>query len=239
MADIQTRAYSGSGTKFEQHIYYRRPLTGDEPGWIVIQGTNMERQRDLMLRGFEPLNKFGTLESRESYLRQTGALGKDEPMDPWRVILEHPEGPKEFPAEQVMILRWYQDEHCPIPGTKFPQLGGHSIVEYQCPECRCLPFAAIDGVGGIEPLGRHLRIVHSWDRASLVKYGEKVNIDFDAIYSSIVHEYEFSGAKKERKSSGFDCDECDWTPKANAKRPALALTLHKKEHEFSLEEVKA
>lgn len=236
MTDVQTRAYSGSGSKFEQHIYYKRPLTGDEPGWIVIQGTNMERQRDLMLRGFQPLNQYGTLEARESFLRQTGALGKDEPMDPWRVILEHPDGPREFPADQVMTLRWYQDEHCPIPGTKFPQLGGHSIVEYQCPECRCLPFAAIDGVGGIEPLGRHLRIVHSWDRASLVKYGEKVNIDFDAIYSSIVHEYEFSGAKKV-KSSGFDCPDCDWTPKANAKRPKLALSLHQKEHQFQVETV--
>lgn len=225
MSDYQT--FSGQGSKFEKHMYYRRPKNGENPDWIVFAGTNLDRQNDMMRRGFQRMDKYGQM--------------KDGETNPWRQILEHPDGPGEFPAAQIMELRWYKDDHCPVPGTRFPQLGGHSIREFQCPECSHLPFSAIDGLGGIEPLGRHLRIAHSWDRASLVKYGDRVGIDFDAIYSAIKTDYEFGGAKAEakKKSSGFDCSECSWTPKANAKKPALALSLHSKQHEFTLEEVSA
>jgi hypothetical protein len=225
------------GGRFEKHIYYRRPRSGENAGWITMQGTNLNRQTDMTVRGFEPMPKYGTFEDNELRLRRENKLGPDEPMNQWRPILEHPDGPAEFPVQQVMDLRWYKPEDCPVPGTKFPQLGGHSIVEYRCPECSRF-FVASDGFGGIEPLARHLRLIHSWDRASLVKYGEKVNIDFDAIYSSIETAYEFSGAPvAEHKSSGFDCPDCTWTPKANQKRPAQALAIHAKEHEMSLEVV--
>lgn len=232
MADYQT---FGHGAKFEKHGYYRRPLDGEEAGWIVVSGTNPERQSDLFRRGFIPLPKYGNIEDYEARARRTGQMADDEVIDtPWRPILEHPDGPAEFPAEQVMILRWYKEEDCPVPGTAFPQLKGHRVIEYKCPECSRPPFAAINGMGGIEPLARHLRVLHSWDRASLVRYGERVGLDFDAIYSTIQETVEFGEAEKPKKKSGFACDECDWKPKANAKRPALALSLHSKEHTFQV-----
>ena len=231
MTDYQT--FSGQGSKFEKHMYFRRPATGENPGWIVFAGTNLDRQNDLMRRGFTRMDKYGTIEDMEVQLRRAGRIHPEAQIDPWYPILMHPDGPREFPVEQVLQLRWYKAEHCPVEGTKFPQIGAHSVREYQCPECKVLPFAAIDGMGGIEPLGRHLRIQHGWDRASLVKYGERINIDFDAIYSAIKVDYAFDGAPvKERKASGFGCPDCDWTPKASSKRPALALSLHQKSHEF-------
>lgn len=234
--------WSGTGSKFEKHIYYRRPKTDDRgqpaenAGWITIQGNNLDRMRDLMLRGFQPLSQYGTQEDWVRKQVQAGRMAANEPLDsPWRPILEHPDGPAEFPVEQILVSRWYKDVDCPVPGTKFPQLGGSKVVEIRCPECNRPPFQVIDGMGGVEPLARHLRLIHSWDRTSLTRYGERVNIDFDAIYSNVKSEYEFGGAKKaERKSSGFDCPDCDWTPKANAKRPAQALALHAKEHQFTV-----
>ena len=113
------------------------------------------------------------------------------------------------------------------------------ILAVRCPECK-RTFYARDGFGGIEDMGRHLRLIHSWDRASLVKYGEVVGIDFDAIYSNIEKEYEFDGsavgeAPEEAPEGGieevgeFDC-ECGWKPKPSAKKPGFALMMHKRNH---------
>ena len=223
--------YTGRGGKYKRHQYYRRPDEGEERRWIVVAGR--QDLEDMLILGFEPLMKYGLL--------PVNIPGTDEPeSNIWRHILSHPDGPGEFTAEQVMVSRWYREEDCPVPGTVFPQLQGHKVKEYQCPECRRLPFAAIDGFGGVEPLGRHLRLIHSWDRVSLVKYGEKVGIDFDAIYSSVETEVVFSGevpkeeAKEETKEDTlvvgeFECS-CGWKPKGNAKRPATALKMHSRTH---------
>ena len=212
------------GGKFETYIYARRPDKEPDARWIVtLARTSLE---DYMIRGFEPLWKYGRPNRK-------GDANK------WVAILSHPDGAKEFPVEQVMQFRWYRDEDNPLPGTKYPQLVGHKVKEYKCPECRRI-FPAFDGLGGIEDLGRHLKIIHSWDRASLVRYGEKVGIDFDAIYSNIEKTYEFDGSavgkapEEAPEEPGietvgeFDCDECDWKPKPDAKRPGFALMSHKR-----------
>ncbi|KKM97529.1 hypothetical protein LCGC14_1167160, partial [marine sediment metagenome] len=98
-------------------------------------------------------------------------------------------------------------------------------------------FPSIDGFGGVAPLAIHLRVIHSWDRNSIVKYGEKVGIDFDAIYSHVEKTFEFSGdaqvEKPEEKNDlvvgEFECS-CGWKPKRNAKRPAAALSMHSRTH---------
>ena len=84
---------------------------------------------------------------------------------------------------------------------------------------------AINGFGGIEPLARHLRIIHSWDRVGLERYGQKVGIDFDVVYSSIQELYEFAPEEQQNH-----CDECDWKPDPEKERPDSALRLHKKTH---------
>jgi hypothetical protein len=223
MPDTEMKSGIRGGGKFDKAMYARRPDEGEHRRWItVVSRTKLE---DYMIRGFVPLWKYGYIQPSEP--------------NRWTHILQHPDGPAEFPAEQVMVLRWYKPEDCPHPGVKFAQLGGHKVKEYKCPECKRTSYA-FDGLGGIEPLGRHLRIHHKWDRASLVKYGEAVGIDFDAIYSSIEKTYEFepeSAPEPERiDETGlvtvgeFDCDECDWKPKANAKKPGFALMMHKRTH---------
>jgi hypothetical protein len=218
MADIPDPQHIRTkNPKYEQAMYFRRPLHWEnQPGWIVVDGTNADRVEGKMWLGFEPLHKYGRIE------------GVEAGGNPWIKILEHPDGPAEFPVDQVMTLRWYKEKDCPIPGTKFPQLQGHKVVEYKCPECNREPFPAFDGKGGVEALAFHLRIIHSWDRASLVRYGERVGIDFDAIYSRVQETIEFGLGEKE--VGEHDCPDCDWKPKANAKRPAFALQAHRKTH---------
>lgn len=233
MTQADYQAAMGKGGKYETHLYYRRPDRGEHRRWIVV-GMRSALE-DMSLRGFEPLFKYGRLEKPEAATARE--QGKDVYVwDQWRPILQHPDGPAEFPAEQVMTLRWYKE--CPVPGTVFPQLAGHKLKERQCPECTRAPFLAIDGLGGVEALGRHLRLIHSWDRASLVKYGERVGIDFDAIYSNIEEDIDFDTVAQEAKpppeepSDGivaeFDCDECDWKPKPRAKSRGQALIMHKR-----------
>lgn len=229
MADTELVRPGGRG-KFKRHIYYRRPDEGEQRRWIVWAGR--QDVENMSLRGFEPLWDYGLLPENDP-------SGEPE-SNPWRHILTSPGGPEEFPVEQVMVLRWYKEEDCPVPGIKFPQLSGHKVKEYQCPECNRSPFAAFDGLGGVDPLGRHLRLIHTWDRASLVKYGEKVGIDFDAIYSHVEKTIEFSVTAESPKEpeetpedsivvGEFECS-CGWEPKSNAKRPATALRMHSRTH---------
>ncbi len=228
MTEAEVQRPGGRGGKFKRHMYYRRPDKGEQRRWIVVAGR--QDLEGMALRGFTPLWDYGLLP-------ETGADGAAE-QNIWRHILTSPGGPEEFPVEQVMTLRWYREQDCPVPGTKFPQLAGHKVKEYQCPECRRPAFAAFDGLGGVDPLGRHLRLIHSWDRASLVKYGEKVGIDFDAIYSNVETTIEFGHEEEKPEEEApvdgivvgeFECS-CGWKPKANARRPAVALRMHSRSH---------
>jgi hypothetical protein len=209
-------------------MYAKRPADAEnDPGWVTV--ISRHQLEAMMIRGFVPLWAYGNIKGPEE-----GEVGWTR----WKQILQHPNGPSEFPVSQVLQLRWYKPEDCPVPGTKFPQLAGHKVKEYKCPECR-RAFYAHDGHGGVGDLGHHLKYIHAWDRPSLVKYGEAVGIDFDAIYSNIEKTYEFepeSGPEPEApvSESGletvgkFDCDQCDWKPKPKAKRPGTSLMMHKR-----------
>ena len=189
----QWGAASGAGLNMgDQVIYYRRPKGPDkeDSGWIVtadsISGTKL---RDYAIRGFEPLMKYGHINRSDNVTQ--GRLASN-PNEKWRQILEHPDGPSEFPLEQVLTFRWYRPDQCPVPETVFPQLEGIKVREYRCPECRRAPFVDIDGVGGVTSLANHLRIMHEWDRASLMAYGDRVGIDFNKADTGnlLVQDYE-------------------------------------------------
>lgn len=171
----------------DQIIYYRRPRKGEDPGWIIwsdsLSGTKL---RDKVQSGFEPLMQFGVINSAERDRRFYG--DRSQPRDPsmtkeryiWEAILTHPDGPAEFPVEQVVAYRWYRPERCPVPDAYFPQLVGKQIKEYTCPErCGRPPFVAVEGAGGVGALRTHLRIMHGWDQANLQAYGARVGIDFN------------------------------------------------------------
>ena len=122
--------------------------------------------------------------------------------------MEHSDGPAEFPLEQIMALRWWRPQDVPLPGVRFPQLTGHKVKEIPCPDCK-RPFFAMDGEGGVAELARHLRIMHNWDTKQLDTYGERVGINFDAIYKMLEHEFkevELGEAADVQLSKCMACD---------------------------------
>lgn len=202
---------AGAGDRI---IYYRRPRQGEDPGWIVygdsLSGTKLQ---DRLRRGFEPLMQYGAINSAARDLAMFG--DKSHPRDEgmtrgryiWEGILSHPDGPAEFPIEQIVTFRWYRPEHCPVQDAYFPQLVGKKIKEYTCPErCGRPPFVACDGIGGIGPLRTHLRVMHKWDQANLQAYGARVGIDFNMsdVNSLAVNEVSYG----EQAVETLTCDRC-------------------------------
>jgi hypothetical protein len=192
MTQAPTTGSMGTGKSDERVIYYRKPSNGGpEDGWIVWgdseSGTKL---RDRAILGFTPMFKYGTITcymDREQKIPDPGSV--------WGPILRHPDGPAEFPISQIVALRWHIDP--PIKGMKFPQLAPPiKIIQYQCPECSRAPFAELrDGdkviLSAIKSMGNHLTIMHKWDRLALLKWGERVGIDFDAIDARVEIPYEY------------------------------------------------
>lgn len=174
----------GTGKRDERVIYYRKP-----DGWITwADSESGTKLRDFSIRGFQPLFEYGVV---------TGYMDREQktpdPGSVWGPILRHPKGPAEFPVEQIVALRWHTEP--PIP-VKFPQLQGMKIVQYQCPECSRAPFAELkDGeevvLSAIKSLGTHLTTMHDWDRLALLRWGDRVGIDFDAIDARVEVPYEY------------------------------------------------
>lgn len=155
----------GKGKVSERAMYYRKPPTGAEAGWIVVMGTNPERQANLFMKGFVPLHEYGFVDP-QSY---------DHP-DPsyrtWAKLLLTPGGPEEMPADQVIAYRWYDPDICPVPSARFTQLKDVSITRVWCPECENVYYHKPNH------LARHLRTVHSYDRAEILAVGQELGISF-------------------------------------------------------------
>lgn len=188
-----TMAHAGAG---DEIIYYRRPrFTRDgEPaenaGWITwadsLSGT---KRRDYETRGWVALTQYGKINSQQRENALANRIENGEQMTPrqysaeyiWGAILRHPDGPAEFPLDQILALRWYEARNCPIkdvePAQLFPQLKGHRIKHYPCPQCN-RSFAEVDGSGAAKSFANHLRIMHDWDMANILNYGKEVGIDF-------------------------------------------------------------
>ncbi|KKM96952.1 hypothetical protein LCGC14_1172980 [marine sediment metagenome] len=217
----------GKRSKYEKHMYYRKPDRGSEANWITVKGRKHGKQDRLEdYKGFTPLKQFGEL--------------IDGHTNQWESIFLQEGGPEAFPVDQVLTLRWYNpadlptdcsygnDDDPPCPymmklkeeGVKFPQLEGHKVVELFCPECDRAPFGVVNGVGGIGPLARHLSTMHDWDADRMAKYGEKVGIDFDEAYSSERQSktWEFGGAESPSVRADFSC-ECGWAPNSEKDVP--------------------
>ena len=121
-----TQWAEGQGQKGagDQVIYYRKANKGLEAGWITcgdsLSGT---KYRNFTQRGFQPLEKYGTVNNVQRDLRRFGS--KSSPVAPefgegnplrnelyrWEQILTHPDGPAEFPVAQLIAYRWYRLHH--------------------------------------------------------------------------------------------------------------------------------
>jgi len=175
---VLERQFGVSKRQSEKVIYYRKPtiytdsrgrtLPHKEPGWIVWNDSQREKRIDLLMRGFVPLTHLPRVWDEDPSFRQYG---------PWGPILTHPQGPAEFPADQIIALGWYRPENCPVPGVKWPQLAtwcreNGPIKEYDCPECTSRRFLTA------YHLARHLKNSHEYDRTSIIALGQALGIDF-------------------------------------------------------------
>lgn len=157
------------GRRSERVIYWRKPNKGLEASWITTGGTNMERQLQFLQRGFVPLTQYGEVGFKR---RADDPDGPFERYGQWGPILTHPQGPREFPVDQIVAYRWYDPAFCPVPGVRFPQMVGVKIVEFDCPECNNARFHKATH------LARHLRVTHGYDRAELVALGQELGLSF-------------------------------------------------------------
>lgn len=162
----------GRGKVSERCMYYRRPPGGVESGWIVVNGTNPERQQGLFQKGFVPLHEYGFVDPQGVADRLGVSKDEQAPYCMWSKILESPGGPEEFPVEQLIAYRWYDPEVCPVPRARFPQLVGAKITRVWCEECSTIYYHKPTH------LARHLRSVHHYDRADVRAYGEQYGITF-------------------------------------------------------------
>ena len=210
------------GGKMDRAMYYRRPDKGQHKRWIVIDSRTM--LESFQMRGFVPLFDYGYIPYNDPDMVDDKG-GHTVPLSsPWKPILQHPKGPSEFPVEQVISSRWYIPEECPWPAAKFPQLSGNKVTHYPCPECDRFPFQAVNDIGGIQHLSTHLRLSHDWDRISIMKYGERMGIDFDVVYGDLKQTYDFTGG--ETAEDVATCDDCEYVT-APGKSAAKALRMHK------------
>jgi hypothetical protein len=153
------------GRVSERCMYYKKPPGGLEGGWIVVNGTNPERQHGLMMTGIVPLHEFGFVDPQ--------AVDHPDPSyRTWSKILLAPGGPELFPVDQLIEFRWYDPEVCPVRQARFPQLVGVKITRVWCEECSTVYYHKPTH------LARHLRAVHHYDRADVRAYGEQYGINF-------------------------------------------------------------
>lgn len=231
-------------------VYARRPfLTRDgdpaeNAGWITwIDTLSGTKQRDYEYRGFTILRKYGALND-EDRLNETLARGKREGWTKrqfdgewiWGAILRHPDGPAEFPLDQIMTFRWYDAANCPLRGVNpvelFPQLRGHKVKIHRCPQCP-RTFAAVDGLGAAAPFANHLRIMHEYDMVNILNFGERIGVDFTGVEYGANEATEIDFGEW-ADDAALRCPECGQEFKG--KMAAARLAKHAKEHPvFELE----
>jgi len=234
--DFTTRV---GGDKWARSGYYRTP-----GGWVTVNEYAGEALMKFLNRGFQWIGgKYGDVTRYLDVERR-----QPDPAGIWGPILRHPDGAAEFPTDQIITYRWYRQDVCPVP-VKWPQLRGVKILEYQCPQCSRAPFISAlnqDGTSatrsdGIMGLGTHLQVIHSWDRLSLMSYGERVGIDFNAVGKAqtvVEYDYEEPEVQEEPdftvepavKDPEWPVCECGYIPRQDSKSPHASLATHQRMH---------
>lgn len=238
------RSFTVNRRRFEVVIYYRKPADfdhGREGNWICWGDSQPGKRITMLERGFTPLPQFGRL---DRYMRDGSGQEVIDSAFPWGGILRHPDGPAQFPVEQILTYRWHRKP--PIPGIRFPQLQGMKIVEYECPECTEQTF--------FNPihLARHLRNSHGYEHRDLTALGQFLGIDFarefrkKGILTTVIEEEAAPIQKpppppeppqvetvqvrlpKRGEIGDVKCriKGCDYVPRADSKNKGASMRLH-------------
>lgn len=191
LADLARSMLAGSQKAAMRVLYARRPTvdanTGkplESAGWItwIDNDTQTGALWRKIALGWKVLNKYGEIHAYA-----------EKGVSPWTAILQHPDGPREFPVEQLMDFGWFDPQRVErdtgVAGVRFPQLRGQTITQIPCPECSQRVFR--------KPihLARHVRNTHAYDRADIEALGKQLGVDFAAeLYANrpreVVYDYE-------------------------------------------------
>ena len=219
-----------------RHGYYRR---GDN-GWVVVAATTPANRSHYEYKGFTFMPQYGEFANgttggtkKESDARGVAWNPADEP---WRLILQRG-GAKEFPVEQIIAFRWHVRP--PYREVKFAQLEGVKVYDFQCPECTKGLFSSTHEAEALSQLKTHLTTGvnnrHSYTPTDLRALATEWGLDFDThrIGGNAVRVQQTVEELPPNLTPAdelYDCKECGWSPKPDAKRPDIALISHRRGH---------
>lgn len=175
---IETSTPPGKG----HHGYFRRL----RDGWIVTHGAWPTAQSDMSFKGFVFLQQFGVFTmpgpGKGSVVTDRRGIAFNPSEEPWRLILQHPDGAEAFPIGQVIAYRWHIRP--PYREIRFPQVEKVQIYDLFCPECEKGIFSAEEEQDSADMLRQHLvsqfDSVHSYRPEDLRALGQEIGVDFFA-----------------------------------------------------------
>ena len=222
-----------------QHGYFRRL----RDGWIVTHGAWPTAQSDMSFKGFVFLQQFGTFvmpgPGRGSTVRDRRGVTFNPSEEPWRLILQHPDGADAFPLGQIIAYRWHIRP--PYREVHFPQAGGIEIIDLFCPECEKGIFSAEHEQDAAGMLRQHLTCrfddAHSYRPEDLQVLGKEIGVNFFA--ERIVRRRPVRGDGKTLepvvKVPSLTADENFRCPDCGADfAKAIALTGHRRSHKVKV-----
>ena len=175
---LEAPALPGKGS----HAYYRR--TSD--GRIITAPAWPSYRADMEFKGYTFLPQFGTwlMSGPGAKTNQVDRMGRpfNPAEEPWRLILQSPDGAAAFPTWQIIAYRWHIRP--PYREVQFPQLEGIEVFDFFCPECETGIFSSVNEREAMEMLRTHLTSrtndAHSYRPEDLRALGQELNIDFFA-----------------------------------------------------------
>ena len=164
------------------HGYYRR----NSDGKIVTSPVWPSFRADMEFKGYTFLPQYGvwTVSGPGQNTNVVDLRGRHfNPIEePWRLILQHPDGVRAFPAWQIIAYRWHIRP--PYREVTFPQLEGVEVFDYFCPECDTGIFSSTDQQDAIDQLRIHVTSrtndQHAYRPEDLRALGVELGIDFFA-----------------------------------------------------------
>lgn len=167
-----------------QHGYYKRR----RDGWIITGGCWPSAKADKEYKGFEFLPTFGTFlmsfgdDISQSNQRDRSGRRFFPHKEPWRLMLQHPDGPAQFPVSQIIAYRWHLRP--PYREVRFGQMDGVTVTDLFCPECENGIFSADNEQDAVDMLRAHLSSkindTHQYRPEDFRSLGQQVGVDFFA-----------------------------------------------------------